>query len=92
MYHKTFEGAYPVEMPDITPKPVVERRPGIFATIIVGIRDRAVRTARRRRFAREFRQLKKLTDRDLRDIGMHRGDITETRLRELLRDPANWDV
>lgn len=94
MYHKTFEEAYPVEMPDVVPesKPPAARRRGLIAAVVGDIRARMAREARRQRFIREFRGLDKLSDRQLRDVGMHRGDVSPARLRELLKDPANWDV
>ncbi len=93
MYHRNFKNADPVEVPGIAVRePAEPPEPGVVAAVIAKARASVVRMARRRRFIREFRRLVDLPDRHLRDIGMHRGDITDTKLRELLKDPANWDV
>jgi len=94
MYHQAFDLPRPVQPlgADPAPRPLAEPRRGVIAAIARHLRARAVRLARRQRIIREFRELDKLPDHLLRDIGMHRGEINDYRLRALLKDPATWDM
>lgn len=92
MRHEGFEHASPVTIPGVPEMPRATTRTSRIARAADAIRERLFQSAKRRRLAREYRAMRVLSDRLLRDVGVNRYEITEARLRALLAETQGTDA
>ena len=89
MRYETFENATPVDITEFipVPKPATTPKPGPFSKVYHTVERWIEAFVQRQRKIREHRELSELSDRLLKDIGVHRRDLKYAKFKSLIKDP-----